>query len=199
MTSTAAPPRNRVASRLHSPVQARGTLGARMGTARVLDVVERLLVAAKHPDIVAIEQYGPGDGPWGPTVETSKVKHISGVRVTHPTSATASLWESVRPGGQSVPAPSEVPVQRRAPRLVVFVAQLLDYAKPEQFRSWELLTLPEIGPASERHLPFGLGIVMADGSKVLLQATSTSPTVGREPTEEPFPSYVIPEGVRTCL
>jgi hypothetical protein len=44
-------------------------------------------------------------------------------------------------------------------------------------------------------MPFGLGLIFADGSKYVLRATSTGPTVGLEPTEEQFPDYVIPAGI----
>jgi hypothetical protein len=200
MTATAAPPRRPAAPGLHSPTQAGRTLGERMGTTQILDVIEQLLVAAKHPDIVAIDRYGPGLGPWGPSVEESKVKRITGVKVTHQSTATASLWEAVWPGGQPVPAPTDLPPDRRATRLLVFTAQLLDFAKPDQLRSWQLLALPDLGPDSEQGAtPAGLGLVATDGAKVLLRSTSTGPTVGTEPAEDPFPDYVIPEGVRTCL
>jgi hypothetical protein len=200
MISTAVPPRRPVSPGLHSPVQAGSTLGARMDTTQVLDVIEQLLAAARHPDIAAIERYGPGLGPWGPTVEESKAKSITGVKVTYQSTASASLWEAVWPGGQPVPAPTDLPPSRRASRLLVFAAQLLDYAKPDQLRSWQLLALPGLGPDSEQGVtPTGLGVVTTSGTKLLLRSTSTGPTVGTEPAEDPFPDYVIPEGVRTCL
>jgi hypothetical protein len=166
----------------------------------VLDLLEQLLHAARHPDITAIEQYGPGLGPWGPTVAESKVPAITGVQVTYQSTATASLWEAVWPDGKPVHTPAMPPPNRRAPRLLIFTAQLLDYAKPEQFRSWQLLALPDIGLQTEQGvMPAGLGIVTASGAKVLLRATATGPTAGQEPAVEPFPGYTIPEGVRTCL
>lgn len=168
---------------------------------QVLDVIERLLVAAEHPDIVEVERYGPGGGVWGPTVEQSRAKQISGLRVVHRSSATASLWEAVWPGEQPATAPAEAstPRQNRAPRLAQFVAQLLDVAKPEQFTAWRLVTLPGLGTANEQAgMPFGLSIVTTTGP-VLLRTTATGPTAGDEPAAEPFPEYVIPDGVRTCL
>ena len=167
----------------------------------VLDVVERLLVAAEHPDIARIDRYGPDLGPWGPTVEQSRVKTISGVKVTYQSTATASLWEAVWPGEQPIGDNTVVPaVTRRAARLLILAAQLLDVAKPEQFRAWRLVSLPGIGlPADQGVLPSGLSIVLTDGSKVLLRATAAGPTLGAEPTEDPFPDYVFPEGVKTCL
>jgi hypothetical protein len=105
-----------------------------MATSPALDIVEKLLVAAEHPDITAVERYGPGDGPWGPTLQTSKAKKITGVVVTHQSSATASLWEAVWPDATPITAPDVIPPNRRAPRLAVFVAQLLEHAKPGRGR-----------------------------------------------------------------
>lgn len=167
-----------------------------MNTEHVLDLIEQLYASAKHPDITAIERYGPGLGPWGPSKEESKVASITGIKVTYQSTATASLWGAVWPGGQPVPAPEALPPARRAARLLVFTAQLLDHAKPGQLTSWQLLALPGLGPDSEQGvMPAGLGVVTADGSKLLLRSSSTGPTVGFEPAEEPFPDYVIPSGV----
>lgn len=173
----------------------------------VLDVVERLLVAAQHPDTVTVERYGPGEGPWGPTVETSKARGVTGVRVVHQSSATASLWEADQPGAQAVEAPEVIPVPRadklapqmRAPRLLIFTAQLLDVARPAQFQSWQLLTLPDLGVEGQEGLPFGLGITGAGGGRMLLRASATGPTVGEEPAVEPFPEYVIPAGLGSAV
>lgn len=198
MTLTAARPYTAPA-RLQSLERAHAS-GGPVTTSPALDLVEQLIVAARHPDIAAIERYGPGQGPWGPTVEKSTAKSITGVLVKYQSSATASLWEAVWPDAAPVPAPDNLPPNRRAPRLPVFVAQLLDYAKPEQVLSWHLLAGPGVGLDSEQGvMPFGLGLVLADGSRHVLRATATGPTVGLEPTAEPFPEYVIPEGVRTCL
>ncbi len=162
---------------------------------RILDILERLLTAAHHPDIVAVEQYGPGDGPWGPKSDPKKVRGISGVRVVHQSTATASLWLAVWDGEQPVEAPAvwPVPRQNRAPRLAMFAAQLLEHAKPAEVKAWRLVALPGLGNQEKQAgLPFGLSVVMADGSRVLLRATATGATVGFDPDEEPFPDYVIP-------
>lgn len=177
-------------------------MGANVSKSPILDIIERLLIAAEHPDIVAVERYGPGDGPWGPDVPTSKAKAITGVKVKYQSTATASLWEAVWPGEQPMPAPAVMPLptQNRAPRLAIFVARLLDVAQPEQFQAWRLVSLPGVGlPGDHGVLPFGLSIATAGGSKMLLRATATGPTVGFEPESEPFPDYVIPEEVKTCL
>jgi hypothetical protein len=180
-----------------SPTFNGGAVGAKM---QVLDTIERLLTAADHPDIVKVERYGPGDGPWGPTVQESKVKHITGVKVTHQSTATASVWEAIWPGEQPVDPPTTLPAPRsaRAPRLLILVSQLLDVAQPETLKAWRLVTLPDLG-ATGSTLPAGLSLVDRDGGRLLLRATATGPTVGDEPTVDPFPDYVIPEEVKTCL
>lgn len=167
-----------------------------MQASPVLDVIERLLNAAQHPDIVKVERYGPGQGPWGPNVQQSKVKAISGVKVRHQSTAAASLWEAVWPGEQPADMPETLPPPRgnRAPRLVILAAQLLDVARPAQFKAWRMVTLPDLGePQTQAGLPFGLSIVTADGQKHLLRASATGANVGSEPDEDPFPGYVIPE------
>ncbi len=176
--------------------------GSPMQPSPLLDLVERLLEAAAHPDIVKIERYGPGQGPWGPDVETSKAKGITGVKVRHQSTATASVWEAVWPGEKPVEAPAVLPVprQNRAPRLLILLKQLLDAARPEQLRSWQLVTLPKLGRTEEQAgLPFGLSIETAGGNHLLLRASATGPTVGVDPEEQIFTDYVIPEGVKTCL
>jgi hypothetical protein len=171
-----------------------------MGTTPILDLVERLLRAARHPDITDIRRYGPGHGPWGPTAEKSKVKAITGVKVTHQSTSTAMLWEAVDPDAVPVSAPPMPPPARRAIRLPLFVARLLDVAQPTQLRSWQLAASPHVGLEAERGVvPYGLMLVGVDGSRTLLMCSATGPTVGREPTEEPFPDYTIPEEVKTCL
>jgi hypothetical protein len=115
---------------------------------------------------------------------------------------TTSLWEAVWPGEQPIDPPRVMPPprQNRAPRLLIFTARLLDTARPDGLKAWRLVTLPQLGdPGTQAGLPFGLSIIAGDGRRVLLRATATGPTVGAEPDEEPFPDYVIPEGVRTCL
>ena len=38
-----------------------------MKLAQVLDVIEGVIRASEHPDIVPIERYGTATEPWGPT------------------------------------------------------------------------------------------------------------------------------------
>jgi hypothetical protein len=187
---------------LNSRRRASGAVGANMNYVQVLGVMERLLIAAKHPDIVSVERYGTSNAPWGPTVETSKTKSITGIMVRHQSTATASLWLAEWPGEQPAELPKVLPAprQNRAPRLAILAGQLLDAAKPEQFKAWRMVTLPNLGrPDVQAGLPFGLSIVTADNTRVLLRVTATGPTVGQDPDEEPFPDYTIPEEVKTCL
>ncbi len=199
MTVTALRPRPRVAS--GSPgTRAEGTL---MQPSPLLDLVERLLKAAEHPDIVKVERYGPGRGPWGPDVDQKKGPAATGILVRHQWSATASSWLAQWPGEeQPVDEPSELPPprQNRAPRLAILVKQLLDAAQPAHLKAWRLVKLPNLGRAdTQAHLPFGLSVVTAGGGRELMRVTATGATEGFDFDADPFPGYVIPEGVKTCL
>jgi len=187
------PPRDRIPA---SPLGA--TIGANLKLAQILDVIEGVLIASEHPDIVEVERYGIATEPWGPTVALSKSKSISGVLVKYTSTATASIWGGVQPGEIAIPMPDEMPpIGRRSPRLAIFVAQLLDVARPAVFSSWRLAGFPGIGLDHEQgKLPSGVVVVCADGTEMILRVTSTGPTAGREPEEDPFPEYQIPEGVK---
>ena len=166
--------------------------------AAILDVIEGLLNAAEHPDIVKVDRYGDGNEPWGPSTERSKSKTLAGVKVTHQSTATASLWGAVWPGQQPVAVPDVLPAPKfRAARLAILVVQLLDVARPAQFKAWQLVALPDLGPAEARGtFPAGVSITCADGASMLLRATSTGASVGHEDTEDRFSDYMIPEGVK---
>ncbi|WP_250000350.1 hypothetical protein [Actinoplanes sp. M2I2] len=172
-----------------------------MQLAQVLDVVERLLVAAEHPEIVKVERYGTATEPWGPDAARSRTTTISGLKATFTSTSTALLNGRILPGVVDVPMPAELPLPTlRAPRFATFVAQLLNVARPKQFTSWQLVSPPAMGPADRPGtLPYGISISCADGTKMLLLCQATGAMVGKEPEEEPFPGYVIPEGVKTCL
>jgi hypothetical protein len=158
----------------------------------VLDVIERLLNAAQHPDIVKVERYGTGGQPWGPTADKSPVKTVTGVKVTHQSTATASLWGANRSDLTPVDRPAVMPAPKlRGPRLAILAHQLLDAARPAEFTAWQLFAVAELAPVGEG-LPFALGITCADGSKMLLQASATGARVGNEPDEDPFPDWQVP-------
>jgi hypothetical protein len=166
----------------------------------VLDVVEALLVASEHPDIVSVERYGSSTEPWGPIVERSRTKVVSGVKVAYTATSTAMLSGQINPDVIAVPMPAEMPPPTlRAPRLTMFVAELLNVARPQVFKSWQLVSRATAGPKDELgKLPYGISITCADGTEMLLLAQATGAMVGADPSEEPFPDYVIPEGVKSC-
>lgn len=170
-----------------------------MNLTQILDVVEGLLVASEHPDIVAVERYGTEGEPWGPSVEKSRARSITGVQVRYQSSAKASLWGAVWPGETPIPLPEQMPEpKRRSERLAVFVVQLLDFARPEVFRSWQMVTLPGIGLETEQgKTAGGISLVCADGTRMLLRSTATGVTIGQEPEVEQFPDYAIPERVKS--
>ena len=104
-------------------------------------------------------------------------------------------------GAKQVAMPEVMPLPTlRAPRFVTFIAQLLEVARPAQFSSWRLVGQPSADPSSPiAGLPYGISIACADGTTMLLMCQATGAMVGAEPTEEPFPEYVIPESVTAAL
>ncbi|WP_189333771.1 hypothetical protein [Actinoplanes ianthinogenes] len=155
-----------------------------MQLAQVLDVLQELHVAAGHPEIAEVARFGTDGAPGGPSP--------AGLRIRYVTGSEAYLWGAVWPGETAVPVPEVLPPpNRRAPRAAAFAAQLLEAARPGVFRAWELVALPDLGPAGERgKVPLGLRINCADGTAYLLRATAAGgPTV--EPDTEPHPEYQI--------
>ncbi|MEU4214053.1 hypothetical protein [Actinoplanes sp. NPDC026623] len=158
-----------------------------MQLAQVLDVLEGLFAASEHPDIKEIERYGHDTAPGGGSPAGVKVKHDSG--------SEAYLWGAVWPGAKPIPVPDEpLPPRYRASRLAVLAVQLLDVARPTQFRSWQLVAFPDLGPQPGVS-PAGVSIVCSDGTAMLLRVTAGSGPVG-DPADDPFPDYRIPEGVK---
>ena len=169
-----------------------------MQLARVLDVVEGLLVASGHPEIVKVERFGAATEPWGPSAAQSKSSSIAGIRVTYASSSTAMIWGAVWPGEKPLPMPEEMPpVADRASRLPIFVVQLLDVARPADFTSWQLVALPNLGATDTT--PGGVSLVCGDGTRMLLRCSATGVTVGAEPETDPYADYVIPDEVRTSV
>ncbi|GIM88792.1 hypothetical protein [Paractinoplanes toevensis] len=165
-----------------------------MNLPEILDVVEDLLRRAEHPDITAITRYGDSNQPWGPSAERSKVKGVTGLKVAHQSTATAMLWGADLPGETPLDVPATLPEPKyRAARLAILVVQLLDAARPAQFKAWRLVALPDMGPTEQRGtFPSGVSIVTADGTRMLLCTSSTGAMVGDEPAEEPFPDWQVP-------
>ncbi|MEV6349250.1 hypothetical protein [Actinoplanes sp. NPDC051851] len=151
--------------------------------AQVLDVLERLLAAARHPEITAVDRFGSDAAPGGPSP--------AGVRVRYTTGAEAYLWGAVWPGENPLPVPETLPppLGRRPDRLAVLTAQLLDAVRPPEFASWQLLGLPDLGPAGERgKAPRGIRITGADGTSLLLRVTAAGGPTAESETE-PYPDY----------
>ncbi|WP_250000360.1 hypothetical protein [Actinoplanes sp. M2I2] len=171
-----------------------------MQLAQVLDVIERLLVAAQHPDIVKVERYGTATEPWGPSAAKSRSSSIAGVRVTYSSTATAALWGAVAAGEKPLPLPDQPPrISDRVARLSVLVVQLLDVARPPVFTSWHLVSLPGLGPTDgQGSAPVGVSLVCSDGTRMLLRAASTGATLGDEPDSDPYGDYAIPAEVTTA-
>lgn len=159
-----------------------------MQLAQVLDVFEGLLAASRHPDIAGLKRYGHDVTPGGGSPAGINVKHASG--------SEAYLWVAVWPGAKPIPIPDEpLPIRQRAGRLAVFAAQLVDVARPSQFRSWQLVAFSDLGPEPGVS-PCGISVVCSDGTTMLLRVTAGGPPTG-EAAEDPHPDYRIPEDVTT--
>lgn len=157
-----------------------------MQVSQALDVVEALLRAAEHPDVTAVERYGRDVQHGG--------QSPAGVKVVHRSGSAGMLWAAVPPrDAVAVPLPGEMPPPRlRAARVLVFVHQLLDAARPEQFTSWELCRQPGV----EVPVAAALRITARDGSVIYLRGTSAS-GAGAEPEQDQHPDYQIPQGVQS--
>ncbi|MDG4774153.1 hypothetical protein [Solwaraspora sp. WMMD792] len=159
-----------------------------MQVAEVLDVLEALFQTSKHPDITDVRRYGQDTEPGG--------NSPAGVRVYYSTGSTGMLWAAV---GKPAPAPASLPAEMPAPRerarrTLAFAVQLLDFARPEEFTSWEPCAFTGVHSS-----PSGVKITCRDGGAVFLRATATTGPGGiaGEPNEDPYPDYQIPEGVRS--
>ncbi|GGN05403.1 hypothetical protein FHR83_001401 [Actinoplanes campanulatus] len=159
-----------------------------MQLAQVLDVIEALFRAAAHPEIEAVERFGAGTAPGGPSP--------AGVRIRYGDGALAYLWGAIWPQETDLPVPDVLPppAGRRPDRVAVLAVMLLDAARPAAFRSWQLVALADLGPGGERgKAPRGVRIVCADGTSLLLRATAAGGP-DRAPSQEPYPDYRIPSG-----
>lgn len=158
-----------------------------MQVSQALDIVEALLNAAEHPDITAIERYGRDAQPGGQSPAGVKTQHRS-------SDAWALLMADVPPrAAQPVPLPTEpMPPRWRAARILVLVHQLLDAARPEQLGGWELVA------QEGTHTPVaaGIRITARDGSVIYLRGMAASGE-RREPENDPYPDYRIPQGVQS--
>ncbi len=157
-----------------------------MQVSQALDVMEALLRAAEHPDIVTIRRYGRDAQPGG--------QSPAGVKIQHRSSDTWALLSAFPPPRDAtpVPLPSEMPPPKwRAARILVFAHQLLDAGKPEPFASWELCRQP----GTEGPVAAAIRVSARDGSVFYLRGMAASGSM-REPEVDPYPDYQIPQGVR---
>jgi hypothetical protein len=156
--------------------------------AQVLDVIGTLLRNCGHPEIEAVERFGADATPGGPSPAGLRIRYVNG--------ALAYLWGAIWPQETDLPAPDRLPVPRgnRPDRAAVLAVLLLDAARPPEFRSWQLVALPDLGPTGQRgKVPRGLRIVAADGTSLLLRATAAGGPE-RDPESEPHPDWRIPPG-----
>jgi hypothetical protein len=154
---------------------------------QALDVMEALLRASEHPDINAIERYGRDAQAGG--------QSPPGVSVLHRSSDTRALLTALPAPRDATPVqlPREpLSMQHRAARMLVFVHQLLDAARPEVFASWELCSEPGTkGPVAA-----AIRIAARDGSVIYLRGLAASGSM-REPETDRYPDYQIPQGVQS--
>lgn len=173
---------------LHSLPEQTGEMGALMESAQVLDVIERLFETAEHPDIVEVKRYGRDLKPGG--------QSPAGVKVTYQSGAETYLFAALP--GTPAPTPQELPAEMpplklRASHTLKFLIELLDVAKPAVFTAWRTVSFTGVTAG-----PSGMEIRCADGGTAYLRATCASGPTG-DPVTQPFPDYVIPEKVKSCL
>ncbi|NIL42923.1 DUF2058 domain-containing protein [Salinispora arenicola] len=156
-----------------------------MQVSQALDVMEAILRAAEHPDIVEVTRYGADTQSGGQSPPGIKVRHQSGT--------AAMLWAGVSPRDATpVPLPTgPLPPKQRAARILVLTQQLLDVARPEVFASWELCRQPGV----EVPVAAAVRITARDGSTIYLRGTAASGDT--EPETDPYPDYQIPQEVQS--
>lgn len=128
-----------------------------MNTTDVLDLIEKLLTAAGHPDIAQVEQYGQGT-PQSP----------AGVAVTYQSGAQAFVWAVAgKPKTEPVELPEDLgPYKFRANHALKLVIDLLEAAKPAGIGGWRTVAYDGVGQR-----PAGLE-VRTDQGVVALRVTS---------------------------
>ncbi|MFC4064448.1 hypothetical protein [Actinoplanes subglobosus] len=159
-----------------------------MHLTQVLDVIDRLLRDCGHPEIEAVERFGTDAAPGGPSPAGLRIRYVNG--------ALAYLWGAIWPGETDLPVPDRLPPPRgnRPDRAVVLAVLLLDAAGPPEFRSWQLVALPDLGPTGQRgKVARGLRIVAADGTSLLLRATAAGGP-DRDSAVEPYPEWRVSAG-----
>lgn len=135
-----------------------------MTPADVLNLIERLHLAAHHPDIRTVEQYGH-----------DKPSSLKGVAITYQSGSAAYLFVDKPPRSSPDPAPCPMPDvmparKTRALHALKFLVELLDAAKPAQFTAWRTVAFE--GSDAPGLKPCALAIRCADGSTLHLRVTA---------------------------
>lgn len=160
-----------------------------MQVTQALDMMEAILRAAEHPDIVSVSRYGADTQPGG--------QSPPGIKAVHQTGSYAMLWAAVpHRHARPVPLGDMPPPRYRAQRILVLAHQLLDVARPEVITSYELCATPGVGDWTGDPPLSALRLKCGDGSVVYLRATAASGG-GAEPETDPYPDYQIPQGVQS--
>ncbi|MFC7532366.1 hypothetical protein [Actinoplanes sp. GCM10030250] len=92
--------------------------------------------------------------------------------------------------------PEQLPPPRLgAQRIAVLAAHLLQVASPPQIKASRLVALENLGPTDQRGtVPAGVSLVCADGTRMLLRATSGASQTPY-PDEDPHPNWRVPEDI----
>lgn len=161
-----------------------------MQVSQALDVMEAILRAAEHPDVVEVARYGTDTQPGGQVP--------AGIKAVHQNGSYAMLWAAVPPrDARPVPLGEMPPPRLRAQRILVLAHQLLDVARPEPIAAWELCATPGVGDWDGGDPPpSALRLTCRDRSVIYLRATAASGGAA-EPETDPYPDYQIPQGVQS--
>lgn len=116
------------------------------------DLIERLLTAARHPDIAAVERFGPDS---------------RNLTIVYGSKAKAFLTVVVGAKTRPEPLPDDMPEYKfRALHALKLIGDLLDAAKPDGVQ-WRTVAI------EGTHLsPCGLELRSADGATTVLQVTA---------------------------
>jgi hypothetical protein len=152
----------------------------------VLDLLRRLIEGAQHPDIADVRLYSGGPEPErnGVAVRDQRQGHMY---------LAGTTWKGETP----VDTPDVLPPPKLgAQRIAVLAVKLLDVARPAELKAWRLVALPDLGSTDARGVaPAGVSLACADGTRVLLRATHGGAQAERDPEEDPFPDWRVPDSL----
>ncbi|WP_045740975.1 hypothetical protein [Actinoplanes rectilineatus] len=154
-----------------------------MNLTDALDLLERLLNAAGHPDIASVKRYGQG-------TEQSP----AGIDLADQRGAHMYLFGEQRKGEIPIDVPTVLPTPKYgSQRVAVLAAQLLDAARPDALREWRLVAFGDLGPTDARGVaPAGISMLAADGSRILLRSAMGASKDTTAPDSEPSPGWTPP-------